>query len=370
MKNFNPLHGGDIISAAAIFNIPLNQWLDLSTGINPSAYPVGDIPTAAFYQLPYLSPTFSQAVKAYYQQDHFLAVSGSQVVIQYLPQILVDQRTADQGTHHVLMPNVGYREHELHWQTLRNNIQESVSITHYDAYDHGTMISDIDYALDQNPHQHVVVINPNNPSGVMVSQSQLLAWAELLGAGHYLVVDEAFIDMTPADSLLSLGGLPNNMIVMRSFGKFFGMAGLRLGFVFACPDVLTRLSHAVGLWSVNGPAAYIAEQALQDVAWQHDIRKKISADYHLTQSLFAPLTDYSVVMENCSKLFCCYRMPQDYATVVYHTLASKGILTRVISLSDQEALLRVGNVSFDNPDAIHKIRQVMTVDMLCQLQGS
>ncbi len=108
-SHFNPLHGGDIVRAAAHYTIALDQWADLSTGINPTAYPVASvaIATCYFQQLPYIRPEFIAASSAYYQADHFIAVTGTQAAIQQLPYCLADLS--------VLIPQVGYQEHRRAW---------------------------------------------------------------------------------------------------------------------------------------------------------------------------------------------------------------------------------------------------------------
>ena len=108
--NSPPPHGGDVLRASRDYHIPRDQWLDLSTGINPDPYPVDHISPDSFFQLPYIRPEFNDAVTRYYAHDHFLAVAGTQVAIQALPQILANDA--------VLLPDVGYQEHALHWQNV------------------------------------------------------------------------------------------------------------------------------------------------------------------------------------------------------------------------------------------------------------
>ena len=114
-----------------------------------------------------------------------------------------------------------------------------------------------------------IVVNPNNPDGRIVSRTTLLQIAgELRPHGGLLVVDESFADIAPAGTSLAGDAGRGNIVVLRSFGKFFGLAGMRLGFAIAAPDLIERLDAALGPWAVSGPALFVGEQALADNAWR------------------------------------------------------------------------------------------------------
>ena len=177
MKAQLPLHGGDLQQASKHFDVPVEQWIDLSTGINPESYPITKLDGAAFQQLPYLKPDFIQAAKSYYLGDdnkdlgvdNLLSVSGSQAVIQLLPECLPPLP--------VLLPELGYQEHRLQWQ------QADASVFNYPSIELEASVSFINESLQQNSQQHLVIINPNNPSGLKFSPSQLKVWAKRLGIG-------------------------------------------------------------------------------------------------------------------------------------------------------------------------------------------
>lgn len=329
-----PLHGGDIITASKRYGVPLDEWIDLSTGINPIPYPVRDIPLESFTQLPYRKPEFTQAVAQYYQADQFIAVAGTQVAIQLLPRILVKQS--------VLVPDIGYQEHAIHWE------KTGACLNRYPALYPADMVTYIDATLAKDNAQHVVVINPNNPTGVKISPTQLRTWAAQLAKGSYLIVDEAFIDIAPHESMLYFAAenevkLPDNVIVLRSFGKFFGLAGVRLGFVFAHQTVLQILEAHVGLWSINGPAQAIAIQALRDEAWQTEVREKLHHHYKTTLPILAPLLESSdVVLHYQGALFSSYIMPVAVAKEGYERLAKTGVLVRFVPVDGLRGMLRVG----------------------------
>jgi cobalamin biosynthetic protein CobC len=123
-----------------------------------------------------------------------------------------------------------------------------------------------------------IVANPNNPDGRVFKKRELLDLAEARGRRGLLVIDEAFMDVGPADA--SFGGevARHNIVVLRSFGKFFGLAGLRLGFALARPDIAVRLAAELGPWAVAGPAIAIGEIALADYGWAEAMRKRLEGE--------------------------------------------------------------------------------------------
>ncbi len=392
-----PLHGGDVAAAAKRFNVPESEWIDLSTGMNPFAYPVSGIPESAFTQLPYLQQEFLQAAERYYyqgsghqsssfqssgfqksgfqssgfqnadpqasnDQKKSLAVAGTQAAIQLLPSLLYDVGEASSSPiTSVLLPAVGYSEHRASWQKHAlghqgvqhqdiglKNIERSNKLTlnTYSSLSLAETIHSIDAALNQNPYQHLVVINPNNPTGVVLEKHQLLEWANRLGEGAYLIIDEAFMDADCAEltchhasadtasnrSLLTESSLPDNIIVLRSFGKFFGLAGIRVGFVFAHSTILKTLQEQSGLWQINGPAQYIATQAFNDTEWQKQTLKRLQMHNVAAQPLLSVLHSHDTQAHAPNLLFTTYRMPLKRAIRLYQYLARQGILTRVIPL--------------------------------------
>ena len=355
-----PLHGGDLQQASECFDVPVEQWIDLSTGINPESYPVIELDVAAFQQLPYLSPKFLQAAESYYLGedntdlgvDNLLAVSGSQAVIQLLPECLPILP--------VLLPELGYQEHRLQWQ------QAEASVFNYPSTEHEASVSFINESLQQNSRQHLVIINPNNPSGLKFSPSQLKVWAKRLGEGAYLIIDEAFMDTQPDLSVLAQH-FESNMIVLRSFGKFFGLAGLRLGFVFANEKLIQTFQKRLGLWAINGPAQSIATVAFQNKAWQQQARANICKAAKLSQILFNPL--FSCLQQgqkntHCvfhEALFSSYGLSIKQAEELNYFFAKRGILLRLIHFNHEYALLRIGTINPNNKAGIRRIQE--TVDL-------
>jgi cobalamin biosynthetic protein CobC len=327
LPEFNPEHGGNLLAASEYYGTPFEQWLDLSTGVNPNAYPVRNLPVYAFTNLPYVRPEFLEAAAQYYGCENFLAVPGSQWAIQHLPDVLPNLP--------VLVPSLGYQEHTKQW-TKEHFVMRYPDLKFTDQH---RFIND---ALEKNPKQHLVIINPNNPMGTLISRQQLLTWAETLAEGAYLIVDEAFIDCTPEHSLLG-DELPENVIVLRSFGKFFGLAGIRLGFVFANAEIREKLSSLLGLWQVSGPAQALGTQAFNDNEWQTKANEEIAQCREYTEQWLAPVQHaLTPIVLTSSGLFISWLLHSQVAQLLVTSFAQQSILVRLIKVDDQKSIVRFG----------------------------
>ncbi|MBC3812085.1 threonine-phosphate decarboxylase CobD [Undibacterium aquatile] len=242
-------HGGNLRDAAKMFSRPLDDWLDLSTGINPHFYPAPVLAPNAWHRLPEYSEDLIVAAQNFYGAPRMLAVAGSQAAIQALPRLRPLSR--------VVVSAPSYAEHAYQWRQAGHAVSE----TRYEDLHDAVANADV-----------VVLCNPNNPTGEMIAPAQLLQWAEQLAQrGGWLIVDEAFADTLP-DISVAAHTQREGLIVLRSVGKFFGLAGIRLGFVAACDALLTRLANYLGPWTISGPAQQIAVSALSDTSWQQHQR--------------------------------------------------------------------------------------------------
>jgi cobalamin biosynthetic protein CobC len=304
-------HGGRLRAAALRFGIPLGEWLDLSTGIAPYGWPLPAIPAAAWTRLPESHDGLEIAARDYYGVASLLPVAGSQAAIQALPRL---RRNARVG---IVSP--AYAEHAAAWRREGHRLLEISE-------------AGINRALERL--DVLLLVNPNNPSGRRFEPEQLLAWhARLAGRGGWLVVDEAFIDCTPRHSLAVHSELPG-LIVLRSFGKFFGMAGIRLGFVLAQRGLLEQLAELLGPWAVSGPARVVATAVLQDLAGQRLQRKRLLVDGRRLAEL---LSRHGLPPTGGCALF--QWIVSERAAVLHEFLAGNGILTR---LFDSPRSLRFG----------------------------
>ena len=238
-------HGGDLGKARALFPDAPQPWIDLSTGINPISYPLPALPLSLWQRLPGAqeeAALLAAAARAYRLPDGagIVAAPGTQILIEMLP------RLGHAGPVAVLGPT--YAEHGLAWRKAGHAVAE---------------IASLDGIGDA---ASLVVVNPNNPDGRVTAPAALAGLAAQCRArGGVLVVDEAFCDFTPEASLIP--ALPPGALVLRSFGKSYGLAGLRVGFAVAARETTEALRAALGPWAVAGPALAVAAVALGDAAW-------------------------------------------------------------------------------------------------------
>ena len=291
-------HGGRLRRAAERYGIPLADWLDLSTGINPHGYPAPAVPPEAWQRLPDEDDRLEDAAAAYYGTRELLPVAGSQAAIQALPALIPGERVT------VLAPT--YAEHPHAWRDRR------VRACAADEVDGALADTDV-----------LVLVNPNNPSGASFERERLLDWhARLAARGDWLIVDEAFIDAAPNESLAREAGRPN-LVVLRSLGKFFGLAGARVGFVLAPADLRRQLADRLGPWPISGPARHVAAVALADHDWHGDMRRRLARD----AARLAGLLRASGLGEPAGPaLFQWLRHPD--AAALHERFARAGILVR------------------------------------------
>ncbi|CBL44398.1 Cobalamin biosynthesis protein, aminopropanol attachment [gamma proteobacterium HdN1] len=314
------LHGGRLRAAAAHYQIPLENWLDLSTAINANPWPVPEnLPAAIWQRLPETEDGLEIAARAYYGKPNVLPIPGSQAAIELLPRLLAAKRA--------WVPAVGYQEHAFCWQKL------GYPLTRYHTLPSPMLLQSDDV---------VVLINPNNPTGSAYAPEQIYSLALTLERiGGWLIVDEAFMDSTPAHSVLMLPNC-NALIVLRSFGKFFGLAGLRLGFCVAKPALLDSLNAELGPWAVNHPARWIAKQALQDYDWHAETRIQLRNHCEQTVNALRYLLSHAwpeISVVGIHPLFITLKASDDSDQILYEQLAKQAILVRHFP---EEKLLRLG----------------------------
>ncbi|PWB51675.1 MAG: threonine-phosphate decarboxylase [Nitrosomonadales bacterium] len=293
-------HGGRIRKAAARYGIPPEDWLDLSTGISPAGWPVPPLPAECWQWLPEAGDGLEEAARRYYGCGHLLAVAGSQAAIQSLPGLRAPGRVG------VLAP--AYAEHGLAWARGGHRVEPLAP-------------EEISAELDRL--DVLLLVNPNNPTGMRFPPETLCAWLERLAArGGWLVVDEAFMDATPEESMAAHAGAAG-LVVLRSLGKFFGLAGARVGFVLAWPELLQRLDEALGPWTVAHPARHAARLALADEAWQSAGRQRL---LHASTRLAGLLARHGLSPAGGTALFQWVRCER--ALAIQDQLAKTGILVR------------------------------------------
>jgi len=243
-------HGGNLRHAAAHYCRPVSDWIDCSTCIQPDAFPVPLVPQEIWQRLPEQDDGLESAAQRYFESRQVLAVPGTQWAIQQLPDMCIgDARVG------IISPTYG--EYVYRWQCAGHRVMELPETS-------------VDENIDKL--DVLVVVNPNNPTGARIERERLLTWHRRLAARRgWLIVDEAFADAEPDESLCGFAN-QEGLIVLRSVGKFFGLAGVRLGFVLTSESIGDSLRRELGPWAVSNPARWAGRLALSDTAWQMRMR--------------------------------------------------------------------------------------------------
>lgn len=293
-------HGGRLRAAAQQYGISLSDWLDLSTGLAPWPFAFPAVPASVWQRLPESDDGLAAVAAQRYGAQSLLPVAGAQAAIQLLPQL---RSTGSR----VGIVSPCYAEHAHAWRRAGHQLLELRDEA-------------VEAALERL--DVLLLVNPNNPTGRVFAPELLLTWhARLAARGGWLVVDEAFIDATSALSLAAHSHLPG-LIVLRSFGKFYGLAGVRLGFVLAEPSLLNELNERLGPWAVSGPARWIGQACLADEAAHQQQRQRLA---QASQRLADLLAEYGLATQGCA-LFQ-WLLSANAAALQQH-FARRGILLR------------------------------------------
>lgn len=290
-------HGGRLDQARAKWGGAQEDWLDLSTGINPVPYGIGNIPADAWTRLPDSAAQndLIDAARDFWQvPDHLeiLAAPGASALIARLPGVMRGMS--------VDIPKPTYNEHAA-------------------AFDaEGWEIDAADADLR-------VLVHPNNPDGRIWTAADLV--------GRPTIVDESFCDVSPESSLIR--GLETGSVVLKSFGKFWGLAGLRLGFAIGHSEQIEGLREALGPWPVSGPALHVGAEALRDAAWADQTRERLDHDARRMDDL---MTNAGAEIVGGTTLFRLYQV--DNAQSWHDKLAEQHIFSRIFPYS--ETWIRLG----------------------------
>jgi cobalamin biosynthetic protein CobC len=291
-------HGGGLDAAIAQYGGTRDSWLDLSTGINPVPYPAPTLPADAWTALPDQA-AFDRLVglaRAYWNVPKGAAIlptAGASAPIAALPRLL------DKG--HVAIPTPTYNEHAAGF-------------------------TNAGWTVDPGGTDAIVAVHPNNPDGCMWTADALTA--------PLRIIDESFCDVTPDASLIAMAAEPGT-VVLKSFGKFWGMAGLRLGFAIGDPALINPLRDLLGPWNVSGPALAIGAEALSDPAWSDDTRARLTNDAARLDDL---MTSKGSPLVGGTSLFRLYQVAN--AQAAQDHLAQHHVWSRIFPYADN--WLRLG----------------------------
>ena len=307
-------HGGDLDAMRRMFPNAPEPWVDLSTGINPWPWPMPEITSTLWERLPTQKAfqDLKAAMAGAFGADpaHVLPIPGSELAIHLLPTVLSPRRVA------VLEPTYG--DHARVWQAA------------------GCEVIETDDPLSFSDQVDAVVLcNPNNPNGRRFDPSDLeISGAKLAQRGGVLIIDEAYADLCPNLSMARHTG-KDGLLVLRSMGKFYGLAGLRLGAVLGPESLLEKLGARLGVWILSGLALVAGCDAYQDSAWQKETREKLK---RARKALDEQLSEAGCEILGGTELFAFVRVPSAMET--WTRLAEAGVSVRRFEWSDTE--LRIG----------------------------
>lgn len=309
-------HGGGVDTAVAQWGGKRDSWLDLSTGINPVPYPVEGVSNRDWTALPDTKAhaKLIQAAREFWRVPDgidIVAASGASALIAQMPSLFSGSQ--------VHIPGPTYNEHAAAFQVS------------------GWKVSD-----DLNVSEGLrVLVHPNNPDGRL--------WSDADTDNDQIIIDESFADICPDHSLVARAARPGG-IVLKSFGKFWGLAGLRLGFAIGHPDTLAGLRNRLGPWAVSGPAYRIGTTALRDLEWAQRARVRLANDATRLDSM---MTHHGLKPLGGTSLFRLYDCPS--AIDVQSRLAKAHIWSRVFPYS--HTWLRLGLPPPDGWDRLNTALQ-------------
>ncbi|MEO9792113.1 threonine-phosphate decarboxylase CobD [Tateyamaria sp.] len=286
-------HGGGLDAAIRQYGGQRADWIDLSTGINPVAYPVPALSEEAWTALPDtgLTDRLHAAARAFWnipQGADFIAAPGASALIAQIPRL---------------------------------KSAASVHIPHPTYNEHAASFSNCDWQIQRDGEaQARVLVHPNNPNGRLWTASDVTS--------PFSIIDESFCDVTPENSLVRLAEEPGT-IVLKSFGKFWGLAGLRLGFAIGDPALIGQLREMLGPWPVSGVALEVGARALSDTAWADNTRQRLTKD---SDRLDALICNQGATLLGGTTLFRLYHVED--AARWQERLARHHIWTRIFPYAD------------------------------------
>ncbi len=309
-------HGGDLDAARRLFPGAVEPFIDLSTGINPNPYPLPRLSADLFARLP--PPAAADALAAIAARAygapsaaHVVPAPGTQILLPLVAALIPPGRAA------LLAPSYG-------------EFARAAALAGHQV----NAADELDACADADL---VILANPNNPDGSLLGGNSLRAFAEKNLRPHagMLMVDEAFMDVGPRGASLAPDVVHGDIVVLRSFGKFFGLAGVRLGFAIAAPTVVARLRAALGPWAVSGPALAVGAKALADKEWSERTRHQLA---QAAERLDATLESAGLDVLGGTSLFRLARTPA--ANALFHHLGRAGVFVR--TFPDNTSWLRFG----------------------------
>ena len=295
MTQNKPDHGGGVDTAIQHYGGVRKNWLDLSTGINPNPYPIPDIPAHYWHNLPDEAPKarLLEAAREFWNVPKEVVIvpaSGVSAIIAMLPSLAACSQVS------ILNPT--YNEFSAAFRGYNWDVREKAPVQ--------------------------VRIHPNNPDGRLFARTEIEDTHDQL-----TIIDESFCDICPENSLVDLAQ-KHNHIILKGTGKFWGLAGLRLGFAIAAPDLAHKITQQLGPWNISGPAQYIGQKVLSDTNWAQATRAELAV---MTEQLRDVLVQNDLTILGGTDLFQLAETTD--AKSLHHHLCQNHILTRIFPYSDK-----------------------------------
>ncbi len=314
-------HGGGLDAAIAEYGGCAKDWLDLSTGINPTPYPLPDIPETAWHRLPDadgFARLYSLARGFWHVPDGvgIIASAGVSAIIASLPRMA---------------------------EGLGCPRQIRIDTPTYNEY--AAAFTSAGWQIESGDAPVRIIVHPNNPDGGLASLS-----ADDIKTASLVVIDESFCDLTPNKSLIDLTRY-DNVIVLKGLGKFWGLAGLRLGFAIGQPALMKRLDSLLGPWAISGPAQIIGAGVLQDTAWADNTRARLHKNAGRLDEIATANGLTRIGGTDLFRLYSCENAP-----ALKHQLAKHAIWSRVFSYNKN--WIRLG-LPADTPANWHRLETAL-----------
>lgn len=310
-----PDHGGSLERAARLFPDAPKPFVDLSTGINPHSYPVSGLPATAFARLP--EPGREAELRTL-AAECYGAPSAANLAAAPGTQILLPQVAAlvPPGVARILGPT--YAEHARAAALAGHRVEQV-------ARPEALVGADL-----------AILVNPNNPDGRLLGREALLPLAgRIAEKGGLTVVDEAFMDVVEPDESLAGDVEGRDLVVLRSFGKFYGLAGLRLGFAVASVACAGDLRARLGPWAVSGPALDVGIRALGDRDWRSAMRARLAREAARLDGLLR-----AAVLEPAGGTSLYRFVTTAHAPGLFEVMGRHGIVLR--NFAERADVLRIG----------------------------
>jgi len=328
-KMLAAVHGGDVDEVARVYGVSTDRLIDFSANINPMGPPKRALMRLARQAADrdvltrYPDPDYTELRQTLAAALHVPAAgltiaNGSVALIGAIiravaPRMCLLPTPAFAEYPRALRAN-GCRVRRFPLETARGFDLDSDAL--------------IDVLTTQRPAM-CILANPQNPSGALTRRPEMLRVLErAVRTKTHLVVDEAFMDYAPAETLLADAARSEHLVVLRSLTKFYGMPALRVGYAVSTPRMAVRIAAQLPPWPVTTLAASAAAEAVQD---QQYARRTLVSVADQRRWLTLALGKIGVTVYPSAANFLLVRLPASAPTSAHvraRLIADAGIIVR------------------------------------------